>query len=303
MWLTADSLPPRGSYTPTPAGGFPAIVYSPELLLHGVPPDLIQMYDAVPFPKLFLLVSGGNGAVMRTHGLIRDAIGNFINIDPTSFTLGTPPTAANGTSPSLWLTADIPSPLSQAILDARIISSTGITLYDLPYDMPVISFVGVFAGFTLPNTAMGANTARDLIRTAIEANNEISQFVQTHRDAFGPLVSAGQTWDIFRASVSVHGIVLIVNDTNTVAWRLHVTPPYQQPRSVEPAPPPLRRAAAAKAQEQIHTNDFGAGGSNPRSGNGRGRGAPNTKPRKDGKVKRGGDFKGKGKHRECDDFF
>ncbi|KAJ6496865.1 hypothetical protein DFH09DRAFT_1204777 [Mycena vulgaris] len=359
MWLTADGLPPRGSYTPTPAGGFPAIVYSPELLLHGVPPDLIQMYDAVPFPKLFLLVSGGNGAVMRTHGLIRDAIGNFINIDPTSFTLGTPPTAANGTSPSLWLTADVPGPLSQAILDARIISSTGITLYALPYDMPVISFVGVFAGFTLPNTAMGANAARDLIRTAIEANNEISQFVQTHRDAFGPLVSAGQAWDIFRASVSVHGIVLIVNDTNTVAWRLHVTPPTNDraawsqlrrlfgklqimtalhgtarlqrafrcricpsidhptplcplpslPGWLGPTPATIAaledasRAAAAKAQEQIRTNDFGAGGSNPRSGNGRGRGAPDTKPRRDGKVKRGGDFKGKGKRRERDDLF
>ncbi|KAJ6614055.1 hypothetical protein B0H10DRAFT_2221658 [Mycena sp. CBHHK59/15] len=92
MWLTADGLPPRGSYTPTPAGGFHAIIYSPELLLQGVPPDLIQMYDAVPFPKIFLVVSGGNGAVMRTHGLIRDAIGNYINIDPTGFTLGTPDT-------------------------------------------------------------------------------------------------------------------------------------------------------------------------------------------------------------------
>ncbi|KAJ6547758.1 hypothetical protein DFH09DRAFT_1320727 [Mycena vulgaris] len=101
MWLTADGNPPRGSYTPTPAGGFPATIYSPELLLQGVPADLIQMYEAVPFPKFFLLVSGGNGAVMRTHGLICDAIGNFINVDPTSLTLGTPPTTANGTSPSL----------------------------------------------------------------------------------------------------------------------------------------------------------------------------------------------------------
>ncbi|KAJ6608345.1 hypothetical protein B0H10DRAFT_2226930 [Mycena sp. CBHHK59/15] len=111
MWLTVDGNPPRGSYTPTPTGGFPAIVYSSELLLQGVPADLIRMYEAVPFPKFFLLVSGGNGAVMRTHGLIREAIGNFINVDPTSFTLSTPPTTANGTSPSLWLE------LLQAILD------------------------------------------------------------------------------------------------------------------------------------------------------------------------------------------
>ncbi|KAJ7342327.1 hypothetical protein DFH08DRAFT_1011789 [Mycena albidolilacea] len=184
-----------------------------------------RQYEEVSSPKFFLVVSGGNGAVMRTHGLIREAIANYINIDPTTFTLGTPPTAANGSSPTLWLAADIPDPLAQGIVDARILSSTNTTLYTLPYNMPVIGFVGVFAGFTLPNTAMGANTARDLIGTTVQANNEISQFVQTHHDAFGPQVSSGEAWGAFLASITVHGIVLIVNDTNTVAWRLHVTPP------------------------------------------------------------------------------
>jgi hypothetical protein len=183
------------------------------------------MYEEVSSPKFFLVVSGGNGAVMRTHSLIHEAIANYINIDPTTFTLGTPPTAANGSSPTLWLAADIPDPLAQGIVDARILSSTNITLYTLPYNMPVIGFVGVFTGFTLPNTAMGANAAWDLIGTAVQANNEISQFVQTHRDAFGPQVSSGEAWGAFLASITVHSIVLIVNDTNTVAWRLHVTPP------------------------------------------------------------------------------
>ncbi|KAJ7751854.1 hypothetical protein B0H14DRAFT_2635893 [Mycena olivaceomarginata] len=75
--------------------------------------------------------------------------------------------------------------------------------------MPIIGFAGVFAGFTLPNTVMGANTARDLIGTAVQGNNEISQFVQTHRDAFGPQVSSGEAWGMFLASITVHGIVLI----------------------------------------------------------------------------------------------
>ncbi|KAJ7339890.1 hypothetical protein DFH08DRAFT_812267 [Mycena albidolilacea] len=202
LWLTADALPPRGSYTPTPAGGFPPIVYSPEQLLQGVPADLIRMYKEVSSPKFFLVVSGGNGSVMRTHGLIREAIANYINIDPTTFTLGTPPTAANGSSPTLWLAADIPDPLAQGIVDARILSSTNITLYTLPYNMPVIGFVGVFAGFTLPNTAMGANAAWDLIGTAVQANDEISQFVQTHRDGFGPQVSSGEAWGAFLASIT-----------------------------------------------------------------------------------------------------
>ncbi|KAJ7318538.1 hypothetical protein DFH08DRAFT_1036314 [Mycena albidolilacea] len=325
LWLTADALPSHGSYTPTPAGGFPPIVYSPEQLLQGVPADLIQMYEEVSSPKFFLVMSGGNGAVMRTHGLIHEAIANYINIDPTTFTLGTPPTAANGSSPTLWLAADIPDPLAQGIVNARILSSTNITLYTLPYNMPIISFVGVFAGFMLPNTAMGANTAQDLIGTAVQANNEISQFVQTHRNAFGPQVSSGEAWGAFLASITVHSIVLIVNDTNTVAWRLHVTPPTNNrdswsqlrrlfgklqimtalygtarlqrafkchifpsidhptplcplpdlPSWLGPTPATIAaledasRAAASKAQEQMHLNTAdGAGSSNARPGAG-----------------------------------
>jgi hypothetical protein len=162
---------------------------------------------------------------MRTHGLIWEAIGNRINIDPTDFTLGTLPTAANGTSPALWLATNIPDHLAQAIIDDRILSSTSITLFPLPYNMPIIGFVGVFAGFTLPNTAAGTDRAQDLICTAVSSDSEITQFVQTHRDAFGPPVSAEQAWEHVLASISVQGIVLIVNDTNTVTWRLFVEPP------------------------------------------------------------------------------
>ncbi|KAJ7863363.1 hypothetical protein B0H13DRAFT_1899657 [Mycena leptocephala] len=357
LWMTADGLPPRRSYTPTPAGGFPAIVFSPEQLLHGVPAELIRMYADVAHPKFFIVVSGGNGAVMRTHGLIWDAIGSFINIDRADFTLGTPPTAANGTSSSLWLVADIPDHLAQTIVDNRIISSTNITLFPLLYNLPVIGFMGVFAGFTLPNTDAGANVARDLIRTAIAANNEIAQFVQTHRDALGLQVSAGEAWTTFLESVSVQGIVLLANDTNTVAWRLFVDPPTNErefwgqlrrlfgklnvmtalygtarlqrafrcricpsidhptplcplpglPGWLGPTPATIAaledasRQAVTKAQEQMRLNtSVGAGSS--RSGQGRNQGNPDRNPRRDGKGKKGGDYKGKGKRRERDDF-
>jgi hypothetical protein len=164
MWLTADGLPPCGSFTPTPAGGFASIIYEPLQLLLVVPPELIQMYEGVPAPKVFMTVSGGNGAITRTHGHIRAAIGNFVNVDPTSFTLSTPPTAANSTSSALWLLAGLPGPLTQMILDNRVLSTTTITLYPLPYKLPIVGFVGVFAGFTLPNYNNSANAARDLIR-------------------------------------------------------------------------------------------------------------------------------------------
>jgi hypothetical protein len=307
-----------------------------------------------------LTVSGGNGAVMRTHGLIREAIGNYINIDPADFMLGTPPTTTNGTSPALWLAANIPGHLAQTIVDARIISSTPITLYTLPYELPVNGFMGVFAGFTLPDTTAGANIARDLLRTAILGNNEITQYVQTHRDTFGPHVAVGQAWDIFLESVNVQGIVLVVNDTNTVAWCLYVDPPtnnreawgqlrhlfgkiqvmtalhgtarlqrafcckicpavnhptplcplHHLPGWLGPTPATIAaledasRAAALKAQEHLRPRSLpNAGGSNPRSGNGRGQGPANARPHGDGKGKRGGGFKGKGKHDDRDDFF
>ncbi|KAJ7615184.1 hypothetical protein B0H17DRAFT_1152868 [Mycena rosella] len=225
LWLTADGLPLRSSYTPTPAGGFPTIVYSPELLLQGIPLDLIKMYDDIAQSKFFIVVSGGNRAVMpvmRTHGLIQEALGSFVNIDPTSFTLGTPPTATNGTSPALWLAANISPQLVQAIIDNHIISSTSITLFPLLYNMPIIGIVGSSWGsrsLTLTPVPM-----LRLIHSAIAGNNEITQFVQAHRDTFRPQVSAEQAWALFPGSITVHGIVLILNDTNTVAWRLYVDP-------------------------------------------------------------------------------
>ncbi|KAJ7659358.1 hypothetical protein DFH06DRAFT_1130888 [Mycena polygramma] len=248
--------------------------------------------------------------------------------------------------------------VSQAIIDIRILSSAPITLFTFPYDLPIIGFVGIFTGFTLANTTEGANIARDLIRAAIAANGEIAQFVQTHWDAFGPQVSASQAWEIFLASVTVRGIVLLVNDTNTVAWRLHVTPPtnnrdswgqlgrlhgklsimtplygtthmqrtircricpgIDHPTALCPLPslpgwlgPTLAtitvleeasRQAAAKAREQFRANSA-ASTSGFNSGGGRGQGSNDKKPRKDGKPKNGGDYKGKGKRRERDEFF
>ncbi|KAF8179514.1 hypothetical protein K438DRAFT_2176932 [Mycena galopus ATCC 62051] len=88
-----------------------------------------------------------------------------------------------------------------------------------------IGFVGTFGGFTLPNSQEGADAARNLLQTAIRANPEITEYVRTHRDAFGAQVSADQAWDIFANSVAVEGLELVVNNTNTVAWQLYVTPP------------------------------------------------------------------------------
>ncbi|KAJ7861997.1 hypothetical protein B0H14DRAFT_3444966 [Mycena olivaceomarginata] len=301
LWMTADGNPPRSSYTPTPPGGFPRIVYSYALLTQGMPASLIQMYWDVPYPKFLISVSGGNSVTMQTHGLIRDAIGNFLNIDPTDFQLGTPPTADHGPSPTLWLVAGIPEHLADAVVQHLVISSGP-------------RFVGTFGGFTLPNSPDGAAAARNLLQTAIRADNSIAQFVQTNRSAFGPQVSAEQAWQTF--TDSVEGIELLVSNTVTVAWQLHVTPPTNDHDTwlnlrrlfgrlyVMTA---LHGSAPAKAQEPVRGNTA-AGPSNPapRSNAARNQGpaGTNKKARKpDGKGKKGGDPKGKGKRRDYDDFF
>ncbi|KAJ7862019.1 hypothetical protein B0H14DRAFT_3444990 [Mycena olivaceomarginata] len=49
--------------------------------------------------------------------------------------------------------------------------------------------------------------------------------IESDEELIWPYVVSGEAWGTFLTSITVHGIVLIVNDTNTVAWRLHVTPP------------------------------------------------------------------------------
>ncbi|KAJ6468895.1 hypothetical protein C8R45DRAFT_1105523 [Mycena sanguinolenta] len=361
MWATYDGLPSRGSFTLAPPGGFPGIVYSRDLLFQGMPANLQALHDDVPHPKFYVVVSGGNGAVVRTHGLICKALGNYINFDTTAIQLGTPPTPESGPSPIVWLVAGIPTPLTQVILGRPAISSRAITLYPVPYDVPIVGYVGTFAGFTLPATQDGANTACNLIVTAVRADTDIAQYVQTHRDASGPHISAVQAWDAFTASIYVHSIDLTVNGTTVVAWQLYVTPPTNDrvawaqicrlfgrinvmtalhgtarlqrgyrcricpsiahptglcpfpniPGWLGPTPTTIAaledasRQAAAKAQELMRSaSAAGPGNANTaRSGPGRNQGPTNgAKPRKDGKGKKGGDAKGKGKRREFDDF-
>jgi hypothetical protein len=201
------------------------VTYSSALLTQGMPPGLMQLYNEVADPKFFIVVSGGNSTIIQTHGLIRVAIGDFLNVDPTSFHLGTPPTPENGPSPVLWLVAGLPPHLAQAVLERPVLSSRRITLFTIPFNMPITRFVGTFGGFTLPNSQGGADAARDLLQMAIRANADITEFVRTHRDAFDPQVSADQAWHIFSNSVVVEGMELLVNNTVTVAWQLGVTPP------------------------------------------------------------------------------
>ncbi|KAJ7847155.1 hypothetical protein B0H14DRAFT_3454003 [Mycena olivaceomarginata] len=191
-WRTQDGNPPPRLIRAHPIRRLPC--------LRGMPATLMPLYDEVPHPKFFIVVSGGNGATIQTHGLIR-------------FPPRHPPRHGSGPSQVLWLVAGLPPHLAQAVIDQQVVSTSRITLFVIPYDMPVIGYVG------------GADAVRDLLQAAIHIDREIAQFVQMHRNAFGPDISAEQAWDISSNSVAVEGIELLVNNTTTVAWHLHVTPP------------------------------------------------------------------------------
>ncbi|KAJ7701280.1 hypothetical protein B0H14DRAFT_2648506 [Mycena olivaceomarginata] len=209
----------------------------------------------------------------------------------------------------------------------------------IPYNMPVTGYVGTFGGFMLPNSQGGADAARNLLQAAMCMDREIAQFVQTHRNAFGPHISAEQAWNIFSNSIAIEGIELLVNNTTTVAWHLHATPPPMTtelgsnsgrcricpsithptglcppclPRWLGPTPTTIAaledtsRQAATRAQDHIRGNTEAGSSAAPRAGANRGPGTATAakKPRKDlGKTKKGGDPKGKGKCREHNNFF
>ncbi|KAJ7827935.1 hypothetical protein B0H13DRAFT_2373548 [Mycena leptocephala] len=170
VWMTADGNPPWGSYTPTPAGGYPDIVYSPTLLWQGVPDDLCALYVTVANPEIF------------------PSVGSYINIASTDFQLGTLSAIESGPAPTLWL----------------VLSSTRITIFPVPYEMPVNGFISTYGGLTFPDTGAGAAAAQRLFQDAARANG---------------------AFDTFVASVHVHALRLTVNDVDTIAWQLHVTSP------------------------------------------------------------------------------
>ncbi|KAJ7842589.1 hypothetical protein B0H13DRAFT_2365166 [Mycena leptocephala] len=201
-------IPPRLLH-PNPPGGYGDIIYSPTRLWLGVPPDLRAQYGTVADPKFFLMVSGGNGQAMRTHAIIRNAIGSYININSHDFQLGTPPAVENGPSPALWLVAGIPAHLAQAILAKRVLSSTRITIFPIPFDMPVNGFIGMYGGLTLPDTAGELPWHSASFRMLPE------QTARSHKQAF----------DTFIISMRVHALRLTINDVKTVTWQLHVTSP------------------------------------------------------------------------------
>ncbi|KAJ7792580.1 hypothetical protein B0H14DRAFT_3499062 [Mycena olivaceomarginata] len=202
VWTTADGHPPRGSYAPHPTGRLPC----PGLLLRAPHPGHASWPHAASS-------AGGNGTTIQTHGLIRVAIGDFLNVDPTSFHLGTPPDPGKRPQPrALAGSRTTPTPSAGRPRPACPIFNAALRYSPSRSTCPSLDLSAPLAASLSPNSQGGADTARNLLQTAIRANVDINEFVRTHRDAFGPQVSADQAWHIFTNSVAVEGMELLVNN-------------------------------------------------------------------------------------------
>ncbi|KAJ7762100.1 hypothetical protein B0H16DRAFT_1808433 [Mycena metata] len=228
-YSTADGLPPRGSYTPTPEGGWhPLFGIDEESIWKAHPEVQHQFWDNEPYPKFLVIVSGGNGHRIQTRDTIATAVANFVNVDPKSIQVGTPGTAQGPNDARAWLIGGLAQHLADAILEQGALSCTEITLFAVPYSPPIAGFLGIMSGFTLRNTPAGAANAQEYIRSALAGDAAITQFVRAHRDSFPPTVDADGALEIFLASVGVHGVELLVNNTTTItAWNTYVVSPTE----------------------------------------------------------------------------
>ncbi|KAJ7654211.1 hypothetical protein B0H14DRAFT_3540828 [Mycena olivaceomarginata] len=179
--------------SPHPPGGFPTVVYSSVLLTQGMPPGLMQLYNEVRGPKFFVVISGGNRATNPDS-----------RPDPHRPRIRPQPCALAGRRPVPTPSAGHPGP--------AVLSSPPHHIVHIPFDMPVIGFVGTFSGFTLPNTQ----------RTDRERGVTFSKWpferTATSMNSYEPIATLSQL-------VAVEGMELLVNNTITVAWQLSVTPP------------------------------------------------------------------------------
>ncbi|KAJ7019143.1 hypothetical protein C8F04DRAFT_1276612 [Mycena alexandri] len=228
-YRTADGLPPRGSFTPTPEEGWHPLFGIDSGSVWRAHPDIQRgIWDDEDHPKFLVLVSGGNGDRIQTTEVIGDTLAAFVNVDPESIQVGTPGSAQGPHDARAWLIGGLPQHLAEAVLDMGVLSCAEISLFALPYSPPIAGFIGTISGFTIRRSPAGAARAQEYIRAAMASSTAITQFVRAHRDSFPPEVDADGALEIFLASVGVRGIDLLTGSGTTItAWNTYVVSPTE----------------------------------------------------------------------------
>ncbi|KAJ6449444.1 hypothetical protein C8R47DRAFT_1084717 [Mycena vitilis] len=224
--LTVDGNPPQGSYSPTPRGGYRAVVgVTAEWVFRNLPPAQLRQWDIIPHPKIIATIAGGNGDRMETTPRLRNHIARRFNMNPDDVLIGTPG-LGEGPGPDAipWLIAGLSLAQAQALLDVGALVSDDLTTIFHAYQPQVLGFGGTFTGLTVSPT--NPDLAHAIIADAIMADRDITRFVRAHRDAIPAHISCDEALARFGESISVEAIQLLNNNkTLFTAWNVYFSSP------------------------------------------------------------------------------
>ncbi|KAJ7488205.1 hypothetical protein FB451DRAFT_1226688 [Mycena latifolia] len=221
---TVDGLPPRGSSTPVPRGGFRAGVgITSTALYRNLPAQQLRQWDEQPHPKLTAFMAGGNGDRIQTAERVRRLIADRFNMDPASVLVGPPGLAENaGPDPIAWLIGGLPLEQAQVLHDEGALIADGHATYFLPYQPHISDYIGTFHGLTIP--ANNPDLALTVIAGAIADDPLIARHVRAHRDAFSAHLTADEAFARFTESIYVASLPLLSPRGPFTAWNVYVRP-------------------------------------------------------------------------------
>ncbi|KAJ7088083.1 hypothetical protein C8R44DRAFT_892883 [Mycena epipterygia] len=173
-----DNLPPRGSFTLAPQGGFHSVMgMTSAALFCNLPTTQHCQWDDQRHPKLLAFISGGNGERVQNAERIQCQIADRFNTHPATPLVG-PPGLVDGPGPDpfCWLISGLPITQAQILLDEGLLCSDGLATFFLPYAPPITGYLGTFHRFTMPKDDV--DLAHTIIAGAISDNPTIARFVR-----------------------------------------------------------------------------------------------------------------------------
>ncbi|KAJ7782401.1 hypothetical protein DFH07DRAFT_764551 [Mycena maculata] len=232
---TIDGNPPRGSFTPVPAGGFrPSYGMTASTLYRNVPAQQLQQWEHVEHPKFIAVVSGGNGNRIQTAQRITGQIAGRFNMDPSVPHVGPPGLAEGpGRDPMAWLIGGLQLEQAQALLDDGVLALDGHATLFFPFVPYISGFLGTFQGLTLANNDHDIDLAGAIIGDAIAADPAITRHVRAHRDAFPPELTIDEAFACFAESIYVRPLALLSPQGPFIAWNAYCRPPTDDENTFE----------------------------------------------------------------------
>ncbi|KAJ7764641.1 hypothetical protein DFH07DRAFT_770487 [Mycena maculata] len=222
---TIDGNPPRGSFTPVPAGGFrPSYGMTASTLYRNVPAQQMQQWENVAHPK-FIAV---------TAQRISAQIAGRFNMDTSVPRVGPPGLAEGpGRDHIAWLIGGLAFDQAQALLDNGVLAADGHATLFFPYVPYISGFLGTFQGLTLTDSDHDGDLAAAIISDAITSDPAILRHVRAHRDAFPLEMTVDEAFARFTESIYIRPLALLSPQGPFTAWNAYCSPPTDDENTFE----------------------------------------------------------------------